>query len=50
MKLIMERQTRRKENDLADILRIIQHYYDLEFDEIVEFHYDTIPMKILINL
>lgn len=32
-----------RENDLADILRIIQHYYDLEFDEIVEFHYDTIP-------
>ncbi len=29
-----------RENDLADILRIIQHYFDLAFDEIVEFHND----------
>ncbi len=32
-----------RENDLADILKIIQHYFDLEFDEIVEFHNDTFP-------
>ncbi|MCW0482378.1 nucleotidyl transferase AbiEii/AbiGii toxin family protein [Gaoshiqia sediminis] len=32
-----------RENDLADILRVIQHYFDLEFDEIVEFHNDTFP-------
>lgn len=31
-----------RENDLADILRIIQHYYDLKWDEIVEQHYDTL--------
>lgn len=30
-----------RENDLADILRIIEHYFDLNFDEIVEFHHDT---------
>ncbi len=32
-----------RENDLADILKIIQHYFDLAFDEIVEFHHDTFP-------
>ena len=32
-----------RENDLADILKIIQHYFDLEFDEIVEFHNDIFP-------
>ena len=32
-----------RENDLADILRIIEHYFDVEFDEIVEFHHDTFP-------
>jgi predicted nucleotidyltransferase len=32
-----------RENDLADILRIIEHYFDLAFDEIVEFHNDTFP-------
>lgn len=31
-----------RENDLEDILRIIQHYYDLKWDEIVEIHYDTL--------
>lgn len=31
-----------RENDLSDILRIIQHYYDLKWDEIVEKHYDTL--------
>lgn len=31
-----------RENDLSDILKIIQHYYDLKWDEIVEFHYDTL--------
>lgn len=30
-----------RENDLTDILKIIQHYFDLEWDEIVEHHYDT---------
>jgi predicted nucleotidyltransferase len=32
-----------RENDLADILLIIQHYFDLAFDEIVEFYSDTFP-------
>lgn len=31
-----------RENDLTDILRIIQHYYDLKWDEIVEKHFDTL--------
>lgn len=31
-----------RENDLSDILRVIQHYYDLKWDEIVEKHYDTL--------
>jgi len=31
-----------RENDLSDILRIIQHYYDLKGDEIVEKHFDTL--------
>ncbi|MBU0489993.1 MAG: hypothetical protein KKD31_18795, partial [Bacteroidetes bacterium] len=31
-----------RENDLADILRIIQHYYDLQWDEIIKKHYDTL--------
>ncbi len=31
-----------RENDLSDILRIIQHYYDLKWDEIIELHYDTL--------
>ncbi|WMN12693.1 hypothetical protein QYS49_34320 [Marivirga salinae] len=31
-----------RENDLADILRIIEHYYDIEFDKIVAEHYDTL--------
>lgn len=30
-------------NDLYDILRIIEHYFDLNFDEIVEHHFDTFP-------
>lgn len=30
-------------NDLADILRIIEHYFDHNFDEIVEHHNDTFP-------
>lgn len=29
-------------DDLSDILKIIQHYYDLKWDEIVEMHYDTL--------
>jgi predicted nucleotidyltransferase len=32
-----------RENDLADILKIIQHYFDLAFDEIVQHHNDTFP-------
>ncbi len=31
-----------REDDLADILRIIQHYYDLKWDEIVEIHYQLL--------
>lgn len=31
-----------RENDLSDILKIIQHYYNLKWDEIVEQHYDTL--------
>lgn len=30
-----------RENDLADILLVIRHYFNLEFDEIVAFHHDT---------
>jgi predicted nucleotidyltransferase len=30
-----------RENDLTDILKIIEHYFDHNFDEIVEHHYDT---------
>jgi len=32
-----------RDNDLADILRIIRHYYDLKWQEIVEVHYDVLP-------
>jgi predicted nucleotidyltransferase len=32
-----------RENDLADILKIIEHYFDHNFDEIVEHHNDTFP-------
>lgn len=32
-----------RENDLADILKIIEHYFDYNFDEIVEFHNDIFP-------
>jgi len=35
----------KRENDLTDILRIIEHYFDLEFDEIVEFHNDIFPKE-----
>lgn len=31
-----------RESDLSDILRIIQHYYNLKWNEIVEKHYDTL--------
>ena len=31
-----------RENDLSDILKIIQHYYDLAWDEITEQHYDIL--------
>jgi predicted nucleotidyltransferase len=30
-----------RENDLSDILKIIQHYFELAWDEIAEHHYDT---------
>lgn len=30
-----------RENDLSDILRIIDHYFDNNFDEIVEYHNDV---------
>lgn len=32
-----------RDNDLADILKIIEHYFDLEFDDIVENHNDIFP-------
>jgi predicted nucleotidyltransferase len=31
-----------RESDLSDILRIIQHYYNLKWNEIVAKHYDTL--------
>jgi predicted nucleotidyltransferase len=31
-----------RENDLIDILKIIQHYFDIAWDEIVEYHSDTL--------
>ncbi|MEQ8910340.1 MAG: hypothetical protein RIC95_14165 [Vicingaceae bacterium] len=34
-----------RENDLSDILRIIEHYFNLNYDEIVEFHHDTFPAE-----
>lgn len=34
-----------RENDLSDILKIILHYYDLAWDEIVELHYDTLDKE-----
>ncbi len=30
-----------RENDLYDILRIIEHYFELNYDEIIEHHHDT---------
>lgn len=39
-----------RENDLADILRIIEHYFDHNFDEIVESHNDTFGDKELDQL
>lgn len=32
-----------RDNDLSDILRIIEYYFELEFDEITENYYDTFP-------
>ncbi len=32
-----------RENDLADIIKIIEHFFKLAFDEIVEFYNDTFP-------
>lgn len=34
-----------RENDLSDILIIIQHYYNLAWEEIVEVHYDTLDKE-----
>lgn len=31
-----------REDDLSDILKIIQHYYDLKWDEILQQHYDIL--------
>lgn len=31
-----------RENDLSDILKIIEHYFVLKWDEIVEIHYDIL--------
>jgi predicted nucleotidyltransferase len=30
-----------RDNDLVDILRIIEHYFEYDYDEIVEQHNDT---------
>lgn len=30
-----------RDNDLYDILRIIEHYFDLNYDDILEHHHDT---------
>lgn len=32
-----------RENDLADILKIIEYFFEIEYDEILEFHNDTFP-------
>lgn len=32
-----------RDSDLFDILRIVEHYFELNFDEIVEHHNDTFP-------
>lgn len=32
-----------RDNDLYDIFKIIENYFDCEYDEIVEFHHDTFP-------
>ncbi|MFZ2283537.1 MAG: nucleotidyl transferase AbiEii/AbiGii toxin family protein [Lutibacter sp.] len=32
-----------RDSDLYDILKIIEHYFNFNFDEIVEHHYDTFP-------
>ncbi|WP_339917418.1 nucleotidyl transferase AbiEii/AbiGii toxin family protein [Yeosuana marina] len=32
-----------RDSDLYDVLRIIEHYFNLNFDEIVEYHNDTFP-------
>lgn len=34
-----------RENDLSDILKIIQHYYDFNWNEIVEKHYDILDQE-----
>ena len=38
----MEDRPEERGDDLPDILKIIQHYYDLKWYEIVEQHYDTL--------
>ena len=38
-----------RKDDLPDILRIIEHYFELEFDEIVEFHNDTFPEEDILD-
>lgn len=30
-------------DDISDILRIIEHYFDIAYDEILDSHYDTFP-------
>lgn len=34
-----------RESDLSDILKIIQHYYELKWNEIVEKHYDILDKE-----
>lgn len=38
-----------RENDLADILKISEKYYEVNFNEIIEHHYDTFPENDIIE-
>ena len=45
LKLIASDRPEERENDLSDIFKIIEHYYALKWDEIVEIHYDTLDKE-----
>jgi len=36
-----------RENDLSDILKIIEHYFNLKWDEIVDLHFDTLDKELI---